>query len=203
MSRFIRLSILAAASAALVACGGGAKIGGGKEGAAKAAFEASQPAANGGKGSLLQALASGQTNVNAEIKVDCAQGGTAELKLDLTGGTTTGAFKYEVKYDDCSEDGVNEFNGSMTMELSITGGATSGEIAMKLKGKIELSGDIDDFLDMDVTETISFSALTATSGSITVKLNGTIKTSEASHVYNNESITITAGGTIAADDGNS
>jgi hypothetical protein len=203
MSRFIRLSILAAASAALVACGGGAKLGGGKEGAAKAAFEASQPAAKGGQGSLLQALASGQTNINAEVKVDCANGGKAELKVDLTGGSQAGTLKYEVKYDSCNEDGVNEFNGSMKMELSIVGTGTSADIALKLKGKIEISGDIDDFIDMDVTETISLTATGANSGTVTVKLNGTINTSEGNYVYNNESITITAGGTLTADDGNS
>ncbi len=59
MTRFIRLSVLAVASAALVACGGeeeqvGAKLGGGKQGAAQALFEASQPASQGGQGGLLQ-----------------------------------------------------------------------------------------------------------------------------------------------------
>jgi hypothetical protein len=203
MSRFIRLSILAAASAALVACGGGAKIGGGKEGAAKALFEASQPASKGGQGSLLQALASGQTNVNAEVKVDCTHGGKAELKLDVTGGTQTGAVKFEVKYNKCNEDGANTFNGSMQMELSIIGSGTSAELALKLKGKIEISGEIDDYLDADVTETISIAATSATSGTVTIKLNGTIKTSENSYTYVNETLTISAGDGIPADNGKS
>ncbi|HYH94641.1 hypothetical protein [Hyalangium sp.] len=207
MSRIIRLSLLAVATTALVACGGGAKLGGGKEGAAKALFEASQPAGKGGNSngqSLLRALASGaDTTGNIEVSVDCAQGGSVKLKLDLTSGTQSGSFKYALEYKGCNEDGVNEFNGTMTMELSLAGTATSLELAMRLKGKIEISGDIDDFIDADVTETVSVAATSATSGSVTVKLNGTIKTSEGSYVYTNESVTINVEGGIPQDDGKS
>jgi hypothetical protein len=207
MTRFIRLSVLAAATAALVACGGsGAKLGGGKEGAAQALFEASQPAANGGKGNLLQAMANGAVTIGTEVSVDCSQGGSVKLKLDITSiGQTSGNFKYDLEYDDCSEDGVNEFNGEMSMEFSIaTDGTTSASIAMRLKGKIEISGEIDDFIDADVTETIDVASTGANSGSVTVKINGSIKTSEGSHTYVNESLSITVGGELpAAIDGNS
>jgi hypothetical protein len=205
MTRFVRLSLLAVASAALVACGGGAKLGGGKEGAAQALFEASQPAGKGGQGNYLQALLAGQTSIGAEVKVDCSKGGSVALKVDLSSiGNSSGNFKYNLEYDDCSEDGVNEYNGEMSMEFIIDIGSSSGSISMRLKGEIEISGEIDDFIDADVTETISFDALSATSGSVTVKINGSIKTSEGSYTYTNESITITVGGELpAAVDGNS
>jgi hypothetical protein len=206
MTRFIRLSVLAVATAALAACGGsGAKLGGGKEGAAKALFEASQPAAKGGQGNLMQALASGAAGIGAEVSVDCAKGGSVKLKLDLTSiGNTNGNFKYNLEYDDCSEDGVNEFNGEMSMEFAIaTDGTTSASIAMRLKGKIEISGEIEDYIDADVTETIDVLATGANSGSVTVKINGTIKTSQESYSYVNESISITVGGELPAADGNS
>lgn len=206
MTRFIRLSILAVASAALVACGGGAKLGGGKEGAAQALFEASQPAGKGGQGNLLQALASGAAGIDAEVSVDCAQGGSVKLKLDLNSiDQTSGSFKYELEYKGCNEDGANEFDGKMTMEFKFaTDGTTTAKVELKLKGKIEISGEIDDFIDADVTETIDVTATGANSGSVTVKLNGTIKTSEESYTYTNESITITVGGELPADDsGNS
>jgi hypothetical protein len=57
---------------------------------------------------------------------------------------------------------------------------------------------------VDVTETISVDALGASSGSVTVTIDGTIKTSEGNYTYANESISITVGGKLpAADDGNS
>lgn len=220
MTRTIRLSLLAVATTALVACGGGAKLGGGKEGAAKALFEASQPAGQGGNkssqglnvsglGLNVSGLVDPRTLVSGadtalEVAVDCAKGGSVKLKLDLTStGSQTGAFKYDVEYKDCSEDGVNSFKGKMTMEFSFAGTGTSLDMSMRLKGKIELSGDIDDFIDADVTETISLAATSATSGTVSVKLNGTIKTSDGSYTYANESITINAGGELPMDDGNS
>jgi hypothetical protein len=221
MSRTIRLSLLALATTALVACGGGAKIGGGKEGAAKALFDASQPAGQGGNKSQQGLNVSGlglnvsglvdprtlasAADTSIEVAVDCAKGGSVKLKLDLTSsGSQSAGFKYKVSYDKCSQDGVNSFKGDMTMEYSFAGTGTSLELAMRLKGKIEISGDIDDFIDADVTESVAFSATSATSGSVTVKLNGSIKTSDGSYTYANESLTITAGGSIPmADDGNS
>jgi hypothetical protein len=213
MSRTIRLSLLAVATTALVACGGGAKLGGGKEGAAKALFEASQPAGKGGNSSSQGLLLNGKVdprllasaaNTSLEVAVDCSHGGSVKLKLDLTSlGNQNGSFKYDLEYKDCNEDGANKFKGKMTMEFSLAGTATSIELALRLKGKIEISGDIDDFLDADVTETISATATSATSGSVTVKLNGTIKTSEGLYVYNNETLTISADGALPMADGNS
>lgn len=207
MSRIVRLSLLAAVTTALVACGGGEKLGGGKEGAAKALFSASQPTGKGGSTngqSLMRQLAAGAATGSASFSVNCANGGSVTLTLDLTAGNQAGSFKYATEYKDCNQDGVNSFNGTMTMELSIVGTPPASlDLAMHLKGKLELSGDIDDYIDADVTETVSAAATSATSGSVTVKLNGTIKTSENSYTYANESISITVDGSIPADNGKS
>jgi len=204
MSRFIRISVLAAATAALVACGGGAKIGGGKEGAAKAMFEASQPASKGGQGNLLQMLQSGAT-ANVEAEVNCSHGGSAKLKLDTTSSNdTSGALKFEVEYKSCNEDGANEFDGKLVMEmkfdLSTGGGSTSGTVTMKIKGKVDISGEIDDYIDADVTEIVDIDATKNENATVTIKLNGTIKTSTNSYTYANESITLTAGDIPAEED---
>jgi hypothetical protein len=202
MSRIVRLSLLAAVTTALVACGGGEKIGGGKEGAAKALYAASQPSAKGGSTngqSLMRQIAAGAATGALEFSVDCAKGGSVNLKLDLTAGNQTGAIKYATEYKDCNQDGVNSFDGTMTLEMTITGALNSVEFAMHMKGKIEISGDIEDYIDADITQTISASAATATSGNVTFKLDGTIKTSENSYTYVNEMITITVEGSIPVD----
>ncbi|MBN1209859.1 MAG: hypothetical protein JXB05_33725 [Myxococcaceae bacterium] len=212
MSRFIRLSILAAATAALMACGGGgAKLGGGKEGAAKALFEASQPAGQGGKSNgqaLIERLASAAQSIgNADRSVDCAHSGSVALKLDLTSvivdGTGEVKFKSEVDYKGCNEDGANEFNGKMTMEFKLSALGSAATIELKLKGKIEISGEIEDFLDADVTQIISAAATSQTTGSATITITGTIKTSESTYTYDGTPLTITVEGHIPAADGNS
>jgi hypothetical protein len=205
MFRIVRLSLLAAATTALVACGGGgAKLGGGKEGAAKAAFAAGQPAGKGANSSgqsLFAQMASRAATGTVEFSVDCAKSGSVKLKLDLTAtGSQSGGFKYKVDYNNCNQDGVNSFDGSMEMEFTISGIAPSREMAVHLKGKISIDGDISDSLDADVTETFAFEATSATSGSVSIKVNGTIKTSQNSFTYANESINISVDGSLPADD---
>ncbi|WP_224245324.1 hypothetical protein [Hyalangium gracile] len=204
MFRIVRLSLLTAATTALVACGGGdgAKLGGGKEGAAKALFAASQPVGQGGSTnsqSLLRQLASGAATGALDFKVDCAKGGTVSMKLDVTATGNQGKFKYETEYKDCNQDGVNSFDGKMTTEIDMSAILSSGQLSMRLKGKLELTGDINDYIDADITETISATATSATSGTVSIKLDGTIKTSDGSYVYANESLSITVDGAIPAD----
>jgi hypothetical protein len=203
MSRIVRLSLLAAVTTALVACGGGEKIGGGKEGAAKAMFDASKPAGEGGRSngqSLMQQMAAGAATGSVDFKVDCAKSGSVHLKLDLTAGNQAGTIRYATEYKDCNQDGVNSFNGTMTVDFDFAGLVTPPyEMSMHLKGKIEISGDIDDYIDADITESITATAIGASSGAVTFKLNGTIKTSESSYTYANESVTITVEGSIPAD----
>jgi len=207
MTRLVRLSVLAVASAALVACGGGAKLGGGKEGAAQAFFEASQPAGkNSAQGSAMQRLASGVT-LGAET-VACTHGGSVKLSLDLSSfdstDTDSASFGFDLEYDDCNEDGVNEYDGKMKMLFDFAGTPDSAFMSLRFKGKININGEIDDHLEVDITQSVSLVDMGAATGSVTVKLKGTIKTSQETHTYNDEAITITVGGALPAEvDGNS
>lgn len=193
MTRFTRLMVLSAMTLGLVACGG-AKLGGGKEGAAQAAFQASQP--TGRKGTTAQslvekALASGAASV--AISADCAHSGKATLALNLDGGTQVGAINYTVTYDACNEDGQNEYNGTMATSIMISGTATSASLAIGMKGKLTIDGDINDFIDADVTLTMAITASSAHSGSVSIETNGTIKTTDGSYTYNHETFNLTAG----------
>jgi hypothetical protein len=197
MNRLTRLTILSAMTLGLVACGGGAKLGGGKEGAAQAAFQASQPAGRGsqtGQSLVKQALASGAATLT--IKADCAKGGTVSLALDATNsGTESGAISYTITYDACNEDGKNEYNGTMTTSMTFDTDVTNTNFAITLgmKGKLTIEGEVSDFIDADVKMTMNASATSAHSGSVTLVMDGTIKTSEGSYVYVGETVAITAG----------
>jgi len=153
----------------------------------------------------MRQMAMGAATGTAEFSVDCAKGGSVKLKLDLTStGSQDGSFKYKVDYNSCNQDGINSFDGSMEMEFKIDITATSAEMAIRLKGKIDFSGDISDYVDADVTETFSAKATSATSGMVSIKVDGSIKTSSASYTYANETLNISVDGGLPADNsGNS
>ncbi len=195
MTRFTRLTILSAMTLGLAACGGGAKLGGGKEGAAQAAFQASQPAGRGsktGQALLEQALASGAVNVS--LTANCAEGGTASLalvhKLD-------GLLNYSITYDACSEDGENAYTGTMEtsvgFDLDLNNTSASGSFFIAMKGKLTIEGEVSDFIDANVKMSMAFAATSMRSGSVSLVVDGTIKTGDGSYVYAKESLAVASG----------
>lgn len=197
MTRFTRLTMLSAMAAGLVACGGGAKLGGGKEGAAQAAFQASQPAGRGSKTAerlLDQALASGAGSI--AISATCAKGGKASLVLDSNVIGSDGSLNYTVKYEACNEDGRNEYNGTMatSMKFSFDSNYTSGAFLIGMKGKLTIEGEVSDFIDADVRLTMDFAATSTRSGTVQLVAEGFIKTSEGHYTYDaSQPLTITVG----------
>ncbi len=180
------------------ACGGGAKIGGGKQGAAEALFAASAPASKSGslQSGLRRATASGNS------KVQGAHGGTASITVDalslggLLGGNSD--VKFTIQYDKFNDDGKHTLDGSMTYTLKTATGAAvttgfSGKVDLAFVGKVTFTGEIEDYIDANVTQSVDFQQLGTKSGSVGLSLNGTVATSTEQHTYNNESLTVTAG----------
>lgn len=206
MIRIIRLSLLAAAASALVACGGGPKLGGGKDGAAKALFVASQNS-NNALQRATQALPGRElasyANTVGEFPVKCAKSGELKVKIDFLTyleDIKNGEFKYEVEFNDCNEDGVNALDGKLAIEFKAVPG--TGEVSLKFKGKVEFSGEVDDYIDVDVTLAVSGRGLDQTSGTVGITLTGKIKTSEETYTYDGSPLTITVeGGLPIADEG--
>lgn len=195
MTRFTRLTMLSAMTLGLAACGG-AKLGGGKEGAAQAAFQASQPAGRGSKtgASLVEkALASGATSIT--LSADCAQGGKASLTLDASANRLDGLVSYSITYDACNEDGQNEYNGTMATALGITLDPRypAGAFTISMKGKLTIDGEISDFIDVDAKLNMDFAATSIHSGSVKLVVDGTIETSDGKFTYSHETVAFTAG----------
>lgn len=193
MKNGIRLALVAAFTLAVTACAPGARLGGGKEGAAEALFQASSPA-TGARGAALQAIRSGA--FTGSIKVDGRKSGTATLTADVLASVKQGEVAYAVKYDNYSDDGKVFYNGTLTMgvgfKFDVSDDAASGDVQISFKGRVRMSGEIDDFLEADVTETLSFSAIAASGASVTLKLDGTIQTATETHTYANETLSFTA-----------
>ncbi|HEX8539189.1 MAG TPA: hypothetical protein VF664_17115 [Cystobacter sp.] len=200
MTRMIRLMAVSAVALGLTACGGGAKLGGDKQGAAQAAFQASQPAGRShtktGQALMDQALASGALNIT--FSADCAESGKVHLTVDA-GATPRldGAISYVVRYDACNEDGENEYTGEMTttmgLGLDLDGKVKFGALFIAMKGKLTIEGEISDTLETDVRMGMEFVATSKRSGSVELFIDGTIKTSTHSFTYSHEIIATTAG----------
>ena len=196
MKHGIRLALAAAVSLTLASCAPGARLGGGKEGAAEALFQASSPA-TAARGAALRALKSGA--VNADIKVTGQKGGTATLAVDVLGNIgslPSGAVAFKVKYDNFSDDGKVFYNGTINLavgfDFDATDDSASGNVEMKFKGKLEMSGEISDFLDADITETVAFSVMAKSGASVSVVLDGSIQTATEKHTYSKETVSFTA-----------
>jgi hypothetical protein len=203
MKRFVRSSVLAAAALSLAACSSGPKLGGGKQGAAQALYQASDSTSEKGQNAVMKRAFAQDITLDGAITVNCTHGGTATMEVDLDSITSTDTsvtLAFDIEYDECNEDGKNALSGDMTMGFLIgTDGADSFELALRMKGELDISGEVDDYIDADVTQYIGFNG---TSGQVTTKINGTIATRSGEYVYNNETFTFAEAGVlpVAADD---
>ena len=207
MLHFSRSDLLASLALALSACGGsGAKLAGGKEGAAQALFQASQASSD----AMSSAASARQVSASAgrpsmSMSVDCKKGGKVSLALDVDEsfeGDGSGELSYTLDYDDCSQDGINAFDGKLLTHLVTDMEAgESFSMASKLKGKLDISGDIDDFVEADVTQLVDIDVddVDAGTGTVTVRLSGTIKTSTATYTYDGTPLTVQVGTLPAAE----
>ncbi len=187
-----QLLVISGAVLALSACGQGAKIGGGKQGASEAFLSASQ-ATKGG------ADKAGQKAVTGEVTVNCAGGGTATLKgfavVIGSGGILDVGQSFDAVYNGCAvntEGGLASMNGTLSVVQTVKVGAGAVDIDQSMKGKLTWMGAIDDFLDMDIVQKVQAAALTKTSGGVGMFLKGTLTDSEGTFTFD-ESITVTAG----------
>ncbi len=199
MNRFA-IAAFTVSVVALSACGPGAKISGNKESAASALFAASMPT------KASSDKSSGGADLTGDLAYNCPQGGTAKLSgfsavFGAGGGTLNVGQKFTITYNACglakSDYGTAVYNGSMTAEQTVNlagGQGTGGSVAIdqKLKGKVSVQGAFDDFIDADVTQQVSAAALGTGSGSLSMKLIGTVATSNGSYTYN-EDVNVTAG----------
>lgn len=185
------MTVLAAAVVAMTTgCGGSAKLGGGKQGAANALAAASKPTKAG--------AGAAATPVDVmPVNYSCPHGGSATLgaftqEVDLT-SASAGAVKqqFTITYAACglaqSEVGVAVYDGSFTVTQSIVGSDTGGTIKQQFKGRVAVGGAFNDFLEADVAQEISGSVLDGTSGS--VKLVGTLTNASGAYSYD-ESVSV-------------
>ncbi len=199
----IRFAVISTLTLLAVGCGGGATLD--KDSAARiAGLSAQQSQAASEKGGLLRLMESG--NGSSAVSASCTNGGTVSMHLssvDLGQGLSVA---WNADYDACTEpvwddpetrdverDDVT-MDGTVTVELNVT--LTQLEIAMR--GRLDLTGAVKDFVDMNVTQSLKFDA-TSSSVSFTQTIDGSITTSGGTHTYDNETYRLTATGEFVKD----
>lgn len=198
MNHTIKMCLMGAALT-LVACGPGAKIGGGKQGAAEALFAASGPTSG--------ASDRNQQGVVIDVKlqdlaVTCRHGGEAVMKdftLKVDTSTPLSANvgqNYDMAYNNCgavkTDVGVANLNGSFKLVQTVATTSGSASVSQSFKGRITFDGAFNDFLEADIVQTVNASALASGTGSVSVVLKGTLTDSSGTYTYD-EAVNVTAG----------
>jgi hypothetical protein len=205
MNRSVAALVVTSIAMLTSACGMGAPLGDGKRGAAQAALTAMRPAQESDSGSSFNPLtAAGQPlNVGVATTVSGKKGGSAKVSLDVTTDSIDNpqnvGVKKSVDYADFSDDGKTKYNGSLGFTLLVATDGSSTSVKYAIKGRIVLSGEIDDTLDIDTTLDVAASVYDSNATSASVKLNGTISTRSGKYDFQNEALSIDVNADLPAD----
>lgn len=194
--QILKMAVLGVAAVALASCGGeSGKAIGSKEDAAKVAQRlgamgaSAQPSPAGSGHKLF----SGKTTVDGKS-------GSAEvsytMNVEMSGTGTSVDYALDILFKGFSPDEVNTYDGTEKLtykiDASSTGSSSSAKVAMKLEADLKVSGEYAADYKANVTMTIDASSMSATSGSVTMVLDGTITADGATYTYENETITVSA-----------
>ncbi len=185
-----RVLMLVVGSFVMMACGPGAKIDG-KQGAADALFAASQPT------KAKADASSTPVDLTGGIDFKCPQGGNAAINgagISIGGGGV--ATSFSLKYENCglakADVGVAIYNGEMKFSQSVLTSGATVSVDQSFVGKVLVQGAFDDFIDVDVRQSVAVGDLGASGTGVSVVLKGTIKTSQDTFTFD-ETVSVVAG----------
>jgi|CXWL01.1.fsa_nt_gi hypothetical protein len=173
-----------------MACGGTAKIGGGKQGAAQAMLASSEPTQNTSSLNVVSAFF-------GNLSLPCDHGGEVRVKnlnLDVSAGGNSAStgMSFSAEFANCksatSDAGDAVLNGTLSVSNLIKAGSGSALLQQTLKGKLSFGGAFNDFLDADVVQELS--AGVANGPMVSMVLKGTVANSGGSYSFD-ESISVT------------
>ena len=205
MNRLTAAVVFTSLAGLLTACGQGAPLGDGKRGAAKAAYTAMRPAADSDSGSSWNPLsAAGQpVDVSLSTTVSGKSSGTATVALDVStsssGSATDVGLRKNITYNEFSDDGKTRYNGSLKVELLVATDSNSASVKLKAQGRVTLSGEVEDVLDIDTVIEVAATSYDSGAASASVRLNGHITTRSGRYDYVNESVAIDTRSDLPAD----
>ena len=188
-----RLLAVSVVILAFCACGPGAKISGGKQGSAEALYAASGVTKGG-------TPAGSGVDITAAINVSCPQGGSASLHgfaliTDFLGGGANVGESFTTTYNNCgvkTSHGTSVLQGSVAVNQTVKVISGSTAVDQTIKGRIIFGGACDDFLDVDISQQVGVTALTQTSGGVSMVLKGKLVDTEGTFTFD-ESVSVTPG----------
>ncbi|MGQ0504093.1 MAG: hypothetical protein ACT4TC_02125 [Myxococcaceae bacterium] len=191
--------VLAVMGMTLAACGGGAKLGGGKEGAAQALNGAARPYQSG-TGAQSSPLTSGAFTFGTTTEVTGRHGGTAKVTVDVGVAQTGISQSMTVVYSGFNDDGKNRYDGTLTVSNKVAGTTGSLTTESVVAGKLTISGEISDFIDVNVTQKVSLTSggSGSTAAAVSVTMDGTVTTSTETYTYANEAFSFDVNASLPA-----
>lgn len=121
-------------------------------------------------------------DVNATIT---GKTGTADVTVSTDNG-----FVLTLVFHHYSADGKNTFDGTLNYTATANIGSSSIDVAWHIQGTVDMTGDYNDHVSVDITETLDATLLAQNSGNITVTMNGSLNADGRSYAYTNESISV-------------
>lgn len=183
----------------IAACGGSSSGGGApvsdKTSAADAAYRLQTTndglRARGGQGLRaaqvpdLGGVGAGGVSTDQAFTVRGASG-TAEVTIET--GITQGdvSTQLTVRYVGYSADGATVLDGEVTQLIHVATGESAAHVRTELSGAVDIRGELDGYLELDVSIEVSAGASTAA-----VTVDGTISADGTTYTYDGDAFTFT------------
>jgi hypothetical protein len=175
----------------LAGCGPGARLGGGKDGAAHALAQASCALTRVPTSSGVDLM-----NLGLTVEVKGARSGSAVITYKTLASSKSGAVESSVSYRSYSEDGRTYYNGNVAVKSGASIGPTLLGAEIVMAGRLKLTGEVQDFIEVDVTERLELADETQPGGPVSLQLSGSIGTTDASYDYGGEQLAFDVSATL-------
>ncbi len=189
----LKLTVLGVLSLALAACGGSIQS---KEDAVKVLqrLESMGAGASTSRQGLTEKLFTFGVNLPGES-------GTAscQVSTDLVTTETSVEMTFDISatMKAFSPDGRNSYDGTESLHYTLSAGVTdttaTGSVSMTVVADMQVAGDYNNHVTADVTVTLDARAIAATSGTVTMTVDGTITADGTTYTYDPETFEIAVG----------
>lgn len=176
MMRTTMVAVMALVGA--MGCSQGEKLGGGKDGAAQAMAQATAPLTRSPSDVNVDVF-----NLGLAVEVKGSKSGSVTVRYGAVSAVSNTGVEMGVTYKNFSDDGRNFYDGPLTVKASAQAGPQLVGAELSIVGKLNISGEVSDFIDVEVLERVA-----VTDTSVGVTLSGKVRTSEDSYDYAGENM---------------
>lgn len=171
---------------ALSACSGGI---GSKQDAAQALNRLMVASSVASSQSQLQASGLQKLTINGTVTVS-GRSGTATVTMKASSASGEPSAALDIEFSSFSADGENTFDGTQSYSVVTALSGLSAEVKTSMNADVTMSGEYNaKKMTCDVTIAVS-AARTATSGKVSMTINGTVTADGKTFAFENESFEV-------------